>query len=138
MGWEKDLPPVEKLVTYLRPFLEHLVGTDLSPKTIQKHVDNVWLLGGEIIRDLNEHPALRKMPVEELLADLVRDGGPCYITPTPRSSSDHSSPLAASSSGSARYRLANARPRLTHSAEEVTFAAARRDLSARGLLPVRS
>jgi len=28
------------------------VGADLSPKTIQKHVDNVWALGGDIIRDL--------------------------------------------------------------------------------------
>jgi len=72
----KGLPPFEKLVTYLRPFLAHLVGTDLSPRTIQKHVDNMWLLDGEIIRDLNEHPALRKVPAEELLADLVRDGGP--------------------------------------------------------------
>ena len=50
----KGLPPFEKLVTYLRPFLAHLVGTDLSPRTIQKHVDNMWLLDGEIIRDLNE------------------------------------------------------------------------------------
>jgi hypothetical protein len=36
-------------------FLEHLVSSDLSPKTIQKHVDNMWVLGGEIIRDLTRH-----------------------------------------------------------------------------------
>ncbi len=76
MGWEKDLPPGEKLVIHFRPFLEHLVGSDLAPKTIQKHVDNLWVLGGEIIRDLNETPSLRKVPVEKLLADLVEDGGP--------------------------------------------------------------
>ena len=54
MGWEKDLPPGEPLVACFRPFLEHLVASDLSPTTIPKHVDNIWALGGEIIRDLNE------------------------------------------------------------------------------------
>jgi hypothetical protein len=77
MGWEKDLPPGEKLVTCFRPFLEHLVCLDLSPKTIQNHVDNMWLLGGEIIRDLNETPSLRKKPIEQILSDVIdEDGGP--------------------------------------------------------------
>jgi len=76
MGWKKDLPPGEKLVICFRPFLQYLVRSDLSPQTIQKHVDNLWVLGGEIIRDLNETPSLRKVPVERLLADLVEDGGP--------------------------------------------------------------
>jgi hypothetical protein len=76
MGWEKDLPPGEKLVICFRPFLEHLVRSDRSPQTIQKHVDNMWVLGGEIIRDLNQTPSLRKVAAERLLADLVEDGGP--------------------------------------------------------------
>ena len=77
MGWEKDLPPGEELVADFRPFLEHLVGSDLSPKTIQRHVDNVWLLGGEIIRDLNQDPSLRKLPVDRLLDRVLDDdGGP--------------------------------------------------------------
>ena len=53
MGLEKDLPPGEQLVTLFRPFLEHLAASNLSPNTIQKHVDNVWALGGEFIRDLH-------------------------------------------------------------------------------------
>lgn len=76
MAWEKDLPPGEKLVACFRPFLQQLVGSDLSPKTIQKHVDNLWLLGGEIIRDLNQTPSLRKAPVEKLLSERIEDGGP--------------------------------------------------------------
>jgi hypothetical protein len=43
MGLEKDLPHGEKLVTCFRPFLEHLVNYDLLPKTMHKHVDNIWL-----------------------------------------------------------------------------------------------
>jgi hypothetical protein len=77
MGMEKDLPPGENLVACLRPFLEELVVSDLSPKTIQKHVDNLWALGGEIIRDLHEDPSLRKKNIEQILADRIDDeGGP--------------------------------------------------------------
>jgi hypothetical protein len=45
MGLEKDLPPGEQLVTLFHPFLEDLAMSNLSPKTIQKHVDNLWVLG---------------------------------------------------------------------------------------------
>jgi hypothetical protein len=60
MGLEKDLPPGEELVACLRPFIEHLASSSLSPKTIRRHVDNLWMLGGEIIRDLNYDPSLSK------------------------------------------------------------------------------
>jgi hypothetical protein len=77
MGLEKDLPPGEELVACLRPFIEHLASSSLSPKTIRRHVDNLWLLGGEIIRDLNYDPALRKVAAQRLLRDVVgADGGP--------------------------------------------------------------
>ena len=78
MGWEKDLPPGEKLVACFRPFLEYLVTcADLSPKTIQKHVDNLWALGGEIIRDLNNNPTLRRKQIQQILFDVIDDdGGP--------------------------------------------------------------
>ncbi len=77
MGWEKDLPPGEKLVACFRPFIQHLASSGLSRKTIRRHVDNLWLLGGEIIRDLNQTPSLRKVRVERLLKDLIHeDGGP--------------------------------------------------------------
>ena len=77
MGWEKDVPPGEELVACFRPFLEDLVASDLSPKTIQKHVDNLWALGGEIIRDLNENPSLRRKSIEQILNDRIDDeGGP--------------------------------------------------------------
>jgi len=77
MGMEKDLPPGEKLVACFRPFLEELVTSDLSPRTIQKHVDNLWMLGGEIIRDLHENSSLRRKPIEQILADRIdEEGGP--------------------------------------------------------------
>ena len=77
MGVEKDLLPGKALVACFRPFIEHLVSTGLSPKTIRKHVDNLWALGGEIVRDLNYDPKLRKKTAEQLLMAAVHDdGGP--------------------------------------------------------------
>ena len=77
MGVEKDLPPGEALVACFRPFIEHLASSGLAPRTIHRHVGNLWLLGGEIIRDLNYNPSLRKKTAEQLLRQAVsEDGGP--------------------------------------------------------------
>ena len=77
MGLEKDLPPGEALIVCFRPFIEHLATSGLSPKTIRQHVDNLWSLGGEIIRDLHYDPSLRKRPAERLLREAVHEyGGP--------------------------------------------------------------
>ena len=64
------------MVICFRPFLEYLASSGLSTKTIQKHVDNLWLLAGEIIRELHQTPSLRNVPIERLLSDLIEDGGP--------------------------------------------------------------
>ena len=77
MGLEKDLPPGEQLLACFRPFIEDLTSSSLSPNTIRKHVDNLWMLGGEIIRDLNQDPSLRKVAAYHLLSDVIHaDGGP--------------------------------------------------------------
>ena len=76
MGLEKDLPPGEQLVALFRPFLEHLAASDLSTKTIQKHIDNVWALGGEFIRDLHNDPSQRKKPVDLALRRMIEYAGP--------------------------------------------------------------
>ena len=77
MGLEIDLAPGEALLACLRPFIEYLASSALSPKTIRRHVNNLWLLGGEIIRDLNYDPSLRKKAAEVLLRNVIHeDGGP--------------------------------------------------------------
>jgi hypothetical protein len=77
MGVEKDIPPGEQLVACFRPFLAQLVSSDLSRKTIRKHIDNLWVLGGELVRDMNETPKLRKLPARKLLLQVLdEEGGP--------------------------------------------------------------
>ena len=75
MGLEEDVLPGEQLVACLLPFLHHLALSSLSPKTIRRHVDNLWLLGGEIIRDLNYDPPLRKLSAERLVRNAIHEGG---------------------------------------------------------------
>lgn len=78
MGWEKDLPPGEELVACFRPFIAQLAASPLTPKTIRRHVDNLWLLGGRLITDLNETPRLRRRPIRQILWEAIDDdeGGP--------------------------------------------------------------
>jgi len=74
---DRDVVAGQHIVDCFKPFLLHLLSLGLSPKTLRKHRDNLWLLGGELIRELWETPTLRKRPIEELIASAVDDdGGP--------------------------------------------------------------
>jgi len=42
----------------------------------EKHVDNMWALGGELIRDLRNDPSLKRRPVDQVLSRMIEDGGP--------------------------------------------------------------
>ena len=73
----RDLAPSQQLVECFKPFLRHLLSSKLSTKTLRKHRDNLWLLGGEIISDLHENPRLRKRPMAQVVfAALNDEGGP--------------------------------------------------------------
>ena len=44
---------------------------------IKKHIDNIWLLGGEIIRSINNDENLRKLESQSLVKKFVyEEGGP--------------------------------------------------------------
>jgi hypothetical protein len=77
MGFPKDLLPGQQIVAFFRPFLEHLLRQNLSPATVRKHATNLWLLGGELIRDLNDQPSLRNKPVESLVRSALGEG--CFL-----------------------------------------------------------
>jgi hypothetical protein len=76
-GEESDIIPGEQIVAVFVPFLQDLLDQGLSRKTRNLHRDNLWLLGGEIIRDINETPKLRKRPAAALIREAVEnDEGP--------------------------------------------------------------
>ena len=69
MGDDRDLLPGQKLVECFTPFLPHLAASGLSEKTVQKHIDNLWLPGGEIIRDLQGNSQTQKQTGRRPAAD---------------------------------------------------------------------
>jgi hypothetical protein len=74
---QRDVAPGEKLVECFKPFLCHLLSLDLSRKTLRRHRDNLWLLGGELIRRLHDTPRFRRQPIDQLvLAAVDEEGGP--------------------------------------------------------------
>ena len=76
-GGERDAIPGQQIVAVFTPFLLDLLAQGLSRKARNLHRDNLWLLGGEIIRDINETPKLRTRPVGELIREVIaNDEGP--------------------------------------------------------------
>jgi hypothetical protein len=68
---DADTPTGERLVECFTPFLVHLLGHNLSTKTLQRHRDHLWMLGGEIIRRLHEDPRLRQRPAKEIVLESI-------------------------------------------------------------------
>lgn len=79
-GFEEDKAPGRRLATELRPFIMNLINKGLTAKTIRRHLDNLWAIGGEIIRQFNDEPALRTRPARQLLLDVI-DVGEAPILP---------------------------------------------------------
>ena len=70
-GIPEDIPVGEALVVRMKPFVRHLRQIGLAEKTIKRHLDNLWVIGGEIVRSLNYEPEKRKRPPRELLWEAV-------------------------------------------------------------------
>ena len=76
MGIEKDQPYGQGILDVMRPFVDNLIAKGLSKKTIRRHMDNLWLLGGEIIRDVSTYNQYY-IPPDQMLGDSVdSEGGP--------------------------------------------------------------
>jgi DNA-binding transcriptional ArsR family regulator len=72
---EKDIRTGEEITAVLREFAQSLVDAGLAPSTISRHLSNLWLLGGEIISDINYDPPLRRKKAATLLEDTVDEAG---------------------------------------------------------------
>lgn len=73
-GIEDDVRIGEELVALVRPFIVHLGDSGLARKTIRRHLDNTWAIGGEIIRGVHENAERRRWTGERLLLDAVELG----------------------------------------------------------------
>ena len=67
----------QQIVQALIPFLLHLLDQRLAKATLRRHRDNLWTLGGELIRCRYDDDDLAKTHVKDALRQLTRDdGGP--------------------------------------------------------------
>lgn len=84
-SWMIDQPDRmtgQSIVTVLTPYIEHLINQGLSKRTIKRHVDNLWALGGEIITAINWDESLRKLSAKDLVLNAIDDeGGPLLHNP---------------------------------------------------------
>ncbi len=77
MGVHLDIGYGERLLTIFEPFVENLITKKLDRKTLERHIDNLWLLGGELIRLINKVQDNReKEPLELIMENIRHDGGP--------------------------------------------------------------
>jgi hypothetical protein len=84
-SWMIDQPDRavgKAIVSVLIPFIEHLINQGLTKRTIKRHVDNLWALGGEIISDINWNESLRKQAAKVLVINAIdEEGGPLLRNP---------------------------------------------------------
>lgn len=72
-----DIPVGQQIVEVLTPFLLHLLDQGLAKSTMRRHRDNLWTLGGELIRCRYDDDELADKHVKEALRQLIEgDGGP--------------------------------------------------------------
>jgi hypothetical protein len=74
-GERADVPVGRALVAIMHAFMTtHLQQQELSSTTLRRHLDNLWLIGGEIIREINHHPRRRAESPRSLLLVAVQSG----------------------------------------------------------------
>jgi hypothetical protein len=76
MGIVEDLHSGRQLLAEIQPFAEFLVESGLAKNTISRHLSNLWLLGGEIIRDVSLYEEYDIPASEKLRESVGPDGGP--------------------------------------------------------------
>src|SRR5262249_407528 len=73
----RDIPPGLRMVECFKPVLRELLARFMSRNTFGGHRDNIWALGGEVIRQLQMDRSLRRRPIEQIVLNLIDDdGGP--------------------------------------------------------------
>jgi hypothetical protein len=74
MGTKSDFEYGKKLLPFMEKFINYLVGQDLSRKTLKEYIDNVWLLGGTIIKHISIYEEHKRDALEVILEDVEADG----------------------------------------------------------------
>lgn len=74
MGSKKDFEYGKKLLPFMEEFINHLMGQNLSRKTLKEYIDYLWLLGGTIIKDVCIYKGYKTEPLEKLMEAIEGHG----------------------------------------------------------------
>lgn len=80
MGTQEDLEYGKKMLPFMEGFIRYLMAQDLSRKTLKVYIDNIWVLGGTIIRDVSIYERHKRDPRQKIL-EAVESGG-CLPEPS--------------------------------------------------------
>ncbi|MFT5730543.1 MAG: hypothetical protein ACI8PB_004727 [Desulforhopalus sp.] len=73
----EDIGVGEGMLKEIIPFMEFLVSKKYKQKTLNKHFNNLWLLGGELIDRIDKDEELRQIsPLHLILQNIDSSGGP--------------------------------------------------------------
>lgn len=76
IGIEPDLNYGRQLLEAFLPFAESLLENGLTPKTVKRHLTNLFFLGGEIIRDVSLFNEYSIPAHNKLMQSIDTEGGP--------------------------------------------------------------
>jgi len=66
-----------QVLPYMKEFIKFLKREDLTIKTVNRHIDALWALGGKIIDKVDDEEKNRtKEPLKLLLELIDEEGGP--------------------------------------------------------------
>jgi hypothetical protein len=80
-AFDSDVVIGQSIVELLKPFLHELLRSQLADKTLRRHRDHLWMLGGEIIRRRHDDPDLCKQSLKTLLFNFIEEEGGPLIWP---------------------------------------------------------
>ncbi len=83
-SWHVELADIavgQQIVAVFTPFLLHLLDQALAKSSVRRHRDNLWLLGGELIRRRYDDDELARRDVDAAIRQLVQGEGGALIYP---------------------------------------------------------
>ena len=78
---EADIAVGQEIVAVFTPFLLDLIDQGLAHKTVSRHRDNLWTLGGELIRRRYDDKALARKNAWDAIRELVSDDAAPLVYP---------------------------------------------------------
>jgi len=76
-GFSEDVLYGKQVLPYMKEFIAFLKQKNLSVKTVNSHIDELWMLGGKIIDAIDDEKKNRDMDPLKLIFMLIDDeGGP--------------------------------------------------------------